>query len=40
MKAIIVITAALLAFSAQAQTTRCYKNADGSITCTRGSGGF
>jgi hypothetical protein len=44
MKTIIIITAMLLTVAAQAQTstTRCWKNADGSMTCvtTRGNAGF
>jgi hypothetical protein len=41
MKSIIIITALLLTVAAQAQTTttRCWKNADGSITCVRTQGG-
>jgi hypothetical protein len=35
----IIIIAALLSMAAQAQTTHCWKNADGSITCVRSQGG-
>lgn len=41
MKSIIVIAITLFATFAQAQTTRCVKNWDGSVTCTTTrNGGF
>jgi len=39
MKYIIIIAALFITVAAHAQTTRCWKNADGSITCVRSQGG-